>query len=161
MPDDNNKKAVDINVESLKLYITLSTVSIAGLLTFYSKLIGPTYTALFYSAIILFLLCSILSILIVNHFIIQANNGAYDVRTLWSRIPNFIAIFFFLAAVVSGSIFITNNSVKEEKHIVPNQSGVVIENNKIIIGSDFKNKVLIESDTLKNINRIYVNYDNK
>lgn len=159
MSDDFKKKAVDINVESLKLYITLSTVSIAGLLTYYSKLTDPINSNVFYWSILLFLLCAVDSIIIVNHFIIQANNDAYNVRTPLSRIANFIAIFLFIGAVITGGLFITKNSGKKQETTTIKSPGLTIENNKIYISSDVKMKIIIETDTLKNIGKIYINCD--
>jgi len=159
MSEDNKKKAVDINVESLKLYITLSTVSIAGLLTFFSKLTDPNCNLLFYLSISLFLSCAIDCIIIVNHFIIQANNDAYNVRTPLSRVLNFIAIILFAVALATGGAFITRNSEKKQSKIAEKQSGFTIENNKIHISSDVKMKIVIETDTLKNIGKIYINCD--
>lgn len=159
MSEDYKKKAVDINVESLKLYITLSTVSIAGLLTFFSKLSDPNYNFLFYLSISLFLSCAIACIIIVNHFIIQANNDAYNVRTPLSRTLNFIAIILFAVAVATGGAFITRNSEKKQNNIAEKQTGFTIENNKIHISSDVKLKIIIETDTLKNIGKIYINCD--
>lgn len=159
MSEENKKKAVDINVESLKLYITLSTISIAGLLTFFSKLTDPIKVNTFYLAILLFLLCSIDCIIIINHFIIQANNSVYNVRSGLSRIANFIAIIFFLGAVIMSGIFITNNSEKKGSMRNENSAYFKIENHKIYIGNNFKQKVKIEIDTLNQIENIHINYD--
>lgn len=160
MEENFKRKAVDINVESVKLYLTLSTILIAGLLTFYSRLQQPDWVFLFGSSLILFLLCAISSIMIVNHFIFQANNDKYDVRSKRSISLNWIAIILFFLGLVSGGFFITVNSNPKKADQQSKESGIVIKNNEIRIFSDIKTKVIIENDTIKHVQKVLINNEN-
>lgn len=161
MSDNHKLKAVEINIESLKLYITLSTVAVAGILTFYSSLNNAESKGLFCWSIILFILCGVLSVVIVNHFIIQANNDAYDVRTTLSRALNFIAIFLFVGGIFTGSMFIGKNINNKSKHIGNTNGQIIIENNKITIGENNKMKLIVIQDSLSSNKEIYINCEKK
>lgn len=157
MADINKIKAVDINVESLKLYITLSTVAVAGILTFYSSLTHANSKSFFVWSIILFLLCAVLSVVIVNHFIIQAHNDEYNVRTALSRVLNFAAIFIFIGGIVTGSIFVGHNINGNSPTPTTTNGMIIIDNNKITIGENNTMKLTIIQDSLNSNKEIYIN----
>ena len=161
MNENHKSKAVDINIESLKLYITLSTVAVAGILTFYSSLNNVESKGLFGLSIFLFILCGVLSVVIVNHFIIQANNDAYNVRSLLSRALNFIAIFLFAGGIVTGSIFVGKNINGNGENLKSTHGQIIIQKDKIIVGENNKMKVIIVQDSLSSKKEIYINCDKK
>ncbi len=161
MSQNPKSKAVDINVESLKLYITISTIAIGGLLTFFRIISStPKNISLFYWAMILLLLSAISSILVVNHFIIQAHENEFNVRTSWSRILNWGAIIFFFSGISLGGIFVANNASESTpldlKSIIPD--GIVIQKNVITIGKDVRTEVIIKTDSISNSKVIFINH---
>jgi dipeptide/tripeptide permease len=152
----NRLKAVDITIDSLKQYIALSTVSIAGLLAFFNGNGKDGIKWIFVLAVVGFMLCAIVSIFTINTFINKVHNHTINVRHTGLRIPNFIAIILFLIGVLAsaGFFFSVQNNDKHQDYI---ESKIIIENSKIEIGKDVKTKVIIFTDSVKNYKRIEVN----
>jgi hypothetical protein len=152
---ENRFKAIELNIESLKQYITLSTVSIAGLLAYYSSTKESDTTFLFIS-IGLFVICAIISIFNINLFINKVHKNKIDVRAGDARKANFIAIGFFLLAIVSATFFFFNSNHTQNNSSMEN-STIKLNDYNIEIGKDVKTKVEIRTDTTKNHIEILIN----
>ena len=151
-PEDeraNRLKAVDITIDSLKQYITLSTVAIAGLLALYNGNGKDGMKWLFVSAVVGFILCAIASIFTINTFINKVHNNNIDTRLPSLRFLNFLAIFLFLVGVIAGAGFFFSSQGTE---IIPTSntdgSKIIIQEKSIEIGKDAKAKVSIKTDSL-------------
>jgi len=117
---ENKKKSLDLTVDSLKLYITLSTVAIAGLLGLFKLSDTPRNIGLLWVSIGCFLACAITSVIIINMFINSVYDDNYDTREKLFRIANFLAIALFLLGIFAAIIYIMsnrNNSPKKNDRI--------------------------------------------
>jgi hypothetical protein len=83
-------KAMEMMVESLKMYVTLSTLFFAGLLAYYSR-VRPT-NSLYLLAIALFflLMCAIISVINLNHLISKTCKADLNINAIGARTINFI-----------------------------------------------------------------------
>lgn len=143
----NRLKAIDITIDSLKQYITLSTVAIAGLLAYYNGNGKNGIMWLFVIAVIGFILCAIASIFTINTFINKVHNHTIDVRHTGLRRLNFFAIVLFLLGVLLSAAFFFS-SYKELVMINSDNSKIIINDKTIEIGQDVKTKVIISTDPL-------------
>ena len=158
-PEDeraNRLKAVDITIDSLKQYITLSTVSIAGLLAFYNGNGRDGIKGLFVSAVIGFILCAIASIFTINTFINKVHHNNIDTRLPSLRRLNFAAISLFLIGVIAGACFFFSS---QGTITIPNSddSKIIIQEKSIEIGNNVKAKVSIKTDSFAKANTILIN----
>lgn len=154
---ENQTKAVAILVESLKLYVTLSTISIAGLLALYSGSAGSGYTWLLFVSLGLFFLCAGLSIANVNHLVDSVNKNLPDIYHPTARHLNFAAIFSFSAALVFGVVFLILSKPQTSQFNTYPTQGLIIEQNRILISDSFKARVTILRDSVGSIKKIQIN----
>jgi hypothetical protein len=98
-------KALDITIDSLKQYITLSTVSIGGLLAYYNSSGNGGSPVLFITSVAAFVICTIVSVFTINTFINKVNTNIIDITARLHRFPNFIAISSFFIGLVCGALF--------------------------------------------------------
>jgi hypothetical protein len=152
----NRLKAVDITIDSLKQYITLSTVAIAGLLAFFNGNGKEGTKWLFVIAVLGFILCAIASIWTINTFINKVHNHIIDVRHPLLRKSNFSAIILFLIGVGFSAAFFFS-SQKTTQVINPVDSKIVIQDKSVVIGEAVKTKVVIKTDSLTKIKTILIN----
>jgi cytochrome c biogenesis protein CcdA len=150
----NKMKAIELNVESLKQYITLSTFAIAGLLTYYS-INTDSSLALLLAAVGFFGACTIVSVYNINLFINKLDRGEVNVRSKDARIASFVAIILFLAGVSFSLVFI--NSVLYSTGKIED-SQLIISKDGIVIGKDYKSKIKIEHDSTSGVSRVQINY---
>jgi hypothetical protein len=117
---ENRKKSLELTVDSLKLYITLSTVSIAGLLGLYNLSDTPRNINLLWFSIISFLACAITSVININMFINSVYDDNYDIRKNLFRKVNLLAIILFALAIAAAVAYIFSNQnkgVKKNDHV--------------------------------------------
>jgi hypothetical protein len=117
---ENQQKSLDLTVDSLKLYITLSTVAIAALLGLYKLSDEPRNVGLLWLSIVCLLACAITSVININMFINSVYDDNYNTRAPGVRAANFLAIVFFVLGIGSAIIYIMsnrNNSPKKNDHI--------------------------------------------
>jgi hypothetical protein len=152
----NRLKAVEITIDSLKQYITLSTVAIAGLLAFFNGNGKYGTKWLFVTAVVGFILCSITSIFTINTFINKVHNHNIDARILGLRKLNFTAIAFFLIAVSACAAFFFS-SQNALTNTNTDNSKIIIQEKSIDIGKDVKNKIIIKIDSLRKVRTILIN----
>ena len=148
-------KAIEVNVESLKLYLTLSTFLIGGLLAYNSSL----KTGFPFSLIVslsLFLITAICSIVSLNCYIYKLDRGELNVKAKDARKFNIIAILSFLIGLIfTGVFFFTMESNQPDTEM---SSEKIIEIDKsIIIKGETNSKINIEKDSLNNIIRVEIN----
>ncbi|MBN2571136.1 MAG: hypothetical protein JXA68_03330 [Ignavibacteriales bacterium] len=148
-------KAIEVNVESLKLYLTLSTFLIGGLLAYNSSLKTGFPFPLIVS-LSLFLITAICSIISLNCYIYKLDRGELNVKAKDARKFNIIAILSFLVGLIfTGVFFFTMESNQPETEM---SSEKIIEIDKnIIIKGETSSKINIEKDSLNNIIRVEIN----
>ena len=152
----NRLKAVDITIDSLKQYITLSTVAIAGLLAFFNGNGKEGSKWMFVAAVVGFMLCAITSIFTINTFINKVHNHTIDVRLSGLRKLNFTAIILFLLGVfMSASFFFSSIETLPVNNTY--DSKIIIQEKSIEIGKDVKTKVVIKTDSLLKERMIIIN----
>lgn len=154
---ENRFKAIELNVESLKQYITLSTVAIAGLLAYYSATKESSTLFLFIS-IGLFASCAMISVYNINLFINKVNRNEINVRAIDARKTNFFAIGLFLLAILSAVLFFFNTKMDRSKK-GNSESKIILKNQNIEIGKDIKSKVSIKTDSTGNQIEVLINQD--
>lgn len=152
----NRLKAVDITIDSLKQYITLSTVAIAGLLAFFNGNGKEGTKWMFVSAVVGFMLCAITSIFTINTFINKVHYHTIDARLSGLRKLNFTAIILFLIGVImSASFFFSSINTVPLKNT--DDSKIIIQEKNIEIGKDVKTKIIIKTDSLLKQRTITIN----
>lgn len=79
MSNDNKEKALNLLIETYKLYAAFCAIIIAGLLSFASSLTNANNVHLLYIAIGALSLCSIFCILGIQNFISKTNEGDFNI----------------------------------------------------------------------------------
>lgn len=99
MPDTNSNthkiKAIDINTESIKLYITIAVASVAGLIAYHNSTAIEHNEIAFITTLIAFILSAIVSVITLNSYIISVDNNEIEVTAKLPVWLNRIAILFF------------------------------------------------------------------
>ncbi|RZL40978.1 MAG: hypothetical protein EOP00_25700 [Pedobacter sp.] len=149
-------KAVDLNTESLKLYIAICVASIAGIIAYHNSPNILHSEVWFYVAIASLISCAILSLFTLNSFISPMFDGKVDVHDKLSLRLNFAAIILFAVALfsVAGYFIFSQKKPVELPKAVSN--GIVIQGNNISIGEDVKTKIIIKKDSIGNIKEIRI-----
>jgi hypothetical protein len=157
-------KAIDLVVESEKLYFTISTISIAALVSYFSsEKNSNTYNWLFYISILILFSSAIASIWFINILVADFNSSKevnlYDKSLIGL---NWFSIFSFFIGIIIGlgyiycnskNRIIFNNNPKNEL-----QNNIIsIEKNSLKIGSDIKTKVQIKKNQNGEIIEININ----
>jgi hypothetical protein len=147
-------KAIDITIDSLKQYISLSTISIAGLIAFYNGNGKNGIPFYFVFALICFVFCALASVITINMFISMVNEHEYNVRKGRVRTCNWIAIISFFIGITSGGVFFHSSFGLnyENPH-----SEILIKPNKIRIGKDVKTNIQIKTDSAFKVSTIIIN----
>ena len=151
-------KAISILVESMKLYVTLSTISIAGLLTFFTKNGDKKYSFLFFIALALFFSAAVTSIININYFVTRVFKGDNNIFTKTAKRINISAIIFFFFGIFISAFYLyfnINYTTPSSKTSI--DFGIILENHKISIANDVKAKVIITKDLNGNIIKININ----
>jgi hypothetical protein len=151
--NDNKLKAIELTIESLKQYITLSTLAIGGLLTYYS-LNQDTSKTLLLVSVSSFGVCTLVSVYNINLFINKLDRNEIEVRASDARTINFIAILLFITGIVLSFFYFKSS---DEIQMLNQNGQLIITNSEIKIGKEFKNKVSIEKDSIKGVTKILVN----
>lgn len=148
-------KAIEVNVESLKLYLTLSTFMIGGLLAYNSSLKAGFSTTLIIS-LFLFLVTAICSVVSLNCYIYKLDRGELDVKAKDARIFNAIGILsFILGLIFTGFFFFTLES--NESNSNNNSEKVIMIDENIIIKGETHSNITIEKDSLDRIIKVEIN----
>ena len=134
---DNRRKAIDLTVETLKLYISFSTLAIAGLLGVFNSSDNSDVVFSLWFSVLCFFLCALLSILIINVFIAEVCDGIWNVRSRHVLWFNRIAICLFFVALFFAIQYIIYNGKQKTAKFVSRST------------SSDTTKVLILNDTLK------------
>lgn len=154
----HRKKALEVLIESLKLYFTFSTVLIAASLTYFSKLTAPVALCTLRIELGAFILCAILSILNINFFIKNIwETEEYNTNSPASKVPNILAIISFFVGLGFGIWFFCANNQVAAKPTNASAGQIIIDGNKIIVPGALKDKVKIVIDSAKKSKAIYIN----
>jgi amino acid transporter len=148
-------KAIEVNVESLKLYLTLSTFLIGGLLAYNSSLKTGFSVSLIIS-LCLFLITAISSITSLNCYIYKLDRGELNVKVKDARLFNIIAILSFIVGLIFTIIFFFSPNNQIDSSSVNVKQEILIDNNISIIG-ETKSDIIIEKDSIGNILKVEIN----
>ena len=151
-------KAVDINTESLKLYVTLALGSTAGLIAYHNSNSINHNETWFCIAIIFFLSTAVMGLITLNTFISSVDEGIADVNKKLPMWLNLIAIISFLFGIISAVIYFNMSDKKTESNNI-NQNGITIQGENIFIGNDVKTKIKIVKDSNGKIKEIIIPND--
>ncbi len=153
----NKLKAIDLNTESLKLYVTISFASIAGLVAYHNSPNIIHNDSWFYCSIVSLFTCAVISLFTLNSFIAPIDRGEINVHNKSSIRFNFIAILIFTVAIICIAIYFLTSPKKVESPTNSTvKSGILIQGNNIILGNDVKTKINITKDSLGNIREINI-----
>jgi len=148
-------KAIDLNTESLKLYVTIAVAAIAGLIAYHNSNNIVHTEWCFLAAITCLLICGILGLVTLNSYISSVDDGKIEIDNKLSLILNFCAIVFFFLGIIFGAIyFITSKPKAKEVNI--NNNGISIHDNNIEIGKDVKVIIKISKDSTGKIKEINI-----
>lgn len=157
--DENNTKALDLLVESLKLYVTISTVAIAGLLAYWSGGKSSSQFSLLAVALAAFLLCAVASVWNINHFVAKIYDDKADIYGKEPRVINSIAIGAFVVGLIFAALFL---ALKDSASPGPSTgasraNAVEIRGNSVTIGEDVRTKIKIKKNTQGQVESISIN----
>ncbi|MDO7844891.1 hypothetical protein Q5H92_00870 [Hymenobacter sp. M29] len=114
---DFEKKALDLNTESLKLYTTIALASSAGLITYHNSSNFIHNEPAFEIALCAFILCALMSILTLNSYINNVLNNQIAIRNKTSIWANKFAIALFLFGLLSAITYIAISPRKSDNVI--------------------------------------------
>lgn len=148
MANDAQKKALDILLESLKLYITISTIFIAGLISLYAS--SKVHNFSLYVSIAGFILCALISVYNYNYYIREVNNDTFDIEANHPKWVNRSAILFFLVGLGFGVTFVFKNDLKRTS----SELQIIINSDTLSINKTNMERVILKTDSLNKINEI-------
>lgn len=100
--ESNKERALNLLIETYKLYAGFSAIIIAGLLSYSSGNVAIAHDNLLYASIFVLCLSSLCCIFGIQYFISRVNKGIYDIYSRWAKLlTTFIMIFLFLGLVFS------------------------------------------------------------
>ncbi len=163
MDEEQKKlKAIDINTESLKLYVAIAIASIAGLIAYHNSNNLNHNEFWFSVALITFILCGVFSLMTLNSYITSVHNGTINVGNKLSVLLNFIAIILFVLGLIFGSIyFLTSEAKLQNDKLMEKMEGISIRGNDVFIGKDVKTKIKITKDSTGVIREILIPNNDK
>lgn len=159
MTDEEIKKmkAIDLNTESLKLYVTIAIGSIAGLIAYHNSPNIIHNNIWFFPAIGFLLVCAILGLSALNSQISAVDAGEINVNKKVTLRLNFLAIICCAFGITFGVIyFITSKAKQSTEKPLELTQGIMIEGNKVSIGKDVKTHIKITKDSSGTIREIII-----
>lgn len=115
--ENNKERALNLLIETYKLYAGFSAIIIAGLLSYSSGNIAIAHDNLLYASIFVLCLSSIFCIFGIQYFISRVNKGIYDIYSGWARFLTVLIMISLLLGLVFSFLYIFNykNAEKTEK----------------------------------------------
>lgn len=158
MDEEQKKiKAIDINTESLKLYVAIAIASIAGLISYHNSNNINHNEFWFSVSLLTFILSGVSSLMTLNSYITLVDSGTINVGNKLSVVLNFIAIVLFVLGLIFGCIyFVTSEAKLQTDKTKVNTEGISIHGNDIIIGNDVKTNIKITKDSTGAIKEILI-----
>lgn len=149
-------KAVDINTESLKLYVTLAVGCTAGLIAYHNSNNIIHDETWFYISISFLILTAITGLATLNSFISSIDEGIVDVNKKLPMRLNITSIVFFALGLMSAGAYFKMSDKKIEQTKGVSQSGISIQGENIFIGNDVKTRIKIVKDSNGKITEISI-----
>jgi len=106
--DDSKKNALNLLIETYKLYAAFCAIFIAGLLSFASTLTVVNCLSIFYVSVIALSLCSLICVFGLQYFISKAYNDNCDIYSKPAKIIIILVMSFLFIGIISGFFFIAN-----------------------------------------------------
>jgi hypothetical protein len=162
--DSDKLKATDILVESIKLIFTISTIFFGGLLTYRSSISEPINLWACNTALFLFTLSSICSILNINSLIGKIFRSENDaIKKADVKFLNVISLLALLAGMILGAIFLSSqqqNNISSQKDVkavektaIPDGQTIISES-QIVVGAGNKSSIKVTKDINGRINQV-------
>ncbi len=99
---ENKERALNLLIETYKLYAGFSAIIIAGLLSYASGNSQIADDNLLYTSIVVLCLASCLCVFGIQYFISRVNKGDYNIYSIWAKgLTFFIMVFLFLGLLFS------------------------------------------------------------
>lgn len=152
-PDDFQKKSLDLTIDSLKLYVTLSTFAFGGLLVILNAQKQPVETWTCYISLACFVLCCIVSVFTINGFINKVYEGEMNPMENSMRAQNGFAIGLFALGMIFGTIFI---SVQNSKKDNGPTSVIKVNNGVLEIKGNISTEYEIQTDSVNRTKTIVI-----
>jgi hypothetical protein len=154
--DQENLKAIDIAVESLKTIVTISTIGFTGLLT-YGAYFPSAIGVLFYSSLCSLFLASVLGLFSINAIINKVFRKDADAINKGDfRWLNIFSILSMIAGLVLGFFFFIN--IKSTPTLTSNTNSTIISDDKIILSDKLSTKIVIEKTPQGKISKIIIGH---
>lgn len=106
MSNNNKEKALNLLIETYKLYAAFCAIIIAGLLSFSSSLTNANNVHFLYISIGVFSLCSIFCILGIQNFISKTNEGDFNIYSGSAKFITTIIMILIAVGLVTGFLFL-------------------------------------------------------
>jgi hypothetical protein len=150
-------KAIDINTESIKLYISIAVASIAGLIAYHNSTAIEHNEIAFKITLIAFILSAITSVITLNSYIISVDNNEIEVTAKLPVWLNRFAIIFFIFGLVSAGFYFGLSKQKNKEEVITNDlNGIIIHGDRIEIGNNVKTHIKITRDSSGTIREIII-----
>lgn len=140
---ENRQAAHTLTVDTLKTYINFSSLAFGGLLGFLATRELNEIHWTFYVSIACFFACALLSVIIINVFIVEVFDGVWNVlsaHVLW--FTRFV-IFLFFAGMAFGAYNIIRDKEEQKKKI---ENKIILpDSSRLIFYADTTKKWLADS----------------
>jgi hypothetical protein len=150
-------KAIDINTESIKLYITIAVAAIAGLIAYHNSTAIEHNEIAFKITLIILILSAITSVITLNSYIISVDNNEIEVTAKLPVWLNRVAVILFIIGLICAGFYLglsKHKKIEEPTRIELN--GIIIQGDKIEIGNNVRTQIKITKDTSGRISEIII-----
>jgi hypothetical protein len=149
-------KATDFVVEALKLLVTIATLFFGALLA-YATSARPVLGSAYYAALILFVACSVLSVMNIHSLVNKLYRGEEDaIMQREAKILNALAAVTLIGGLIAAALFILRPSTPKSPATPADPKIAIISDQQVTIGSEVKTKIRITKDSTGKINEITV-----
>lgn len=148
-------KATDILVESIKLLVTIATIFFGGLLAYGSNVSTPIRVWSYHTALILFVVCSVSSVVNINTLIGKIYRSEADaIKRGDVKFVNIISMLSLLGGTFFGAIFLLSQQPSTQKS--SNSTQTVISESQITVGSGDQPNIKVIKDANGHINEVSI-----
>ena len=128
---ENKERALNLLIETYKLYAGFSAIIIAGLLSYSSGNISIAHDNLLYVSILILCLSSLFCIFGIQYFISRVNKGNYDIYSGNARLLTIVIMITLFLGLLFSFLYIYNYKNNEKSNFKSEKTSMTIQKRKI------------------------------